>query len=254
MKIVPLTISKGIEIRNFEIYIDARKRVAIDHLAIPERGVIAVLGASGCGKSTFLRVLANIHGPTITYNGQIVEHGHLRGDTAHLKYAMVWQVPTVFPCGIYDNLKIPLRKRKVPRHEWQAAMKEVLERTGLAPELGSAWRWTNSTKLSGGQRQRLCIAVGLLMDSDVLLLDEPTSALDPIATEKVEQIILDLGRERSVVLVTHSIGQARRISNVAAVFCMKDGYGYLCENGPTARVLYEPVAEASRRFLRMEIG
>lgn len=254
MNVVSLSFSRGIEIRDLEIYIDSRKRLAIDHLAIPDRGVLAVLGASGCGKSTLLRVLARIHGPETSYTGQIIENGLLRDDAAGLKYAMVWQVPTVFPCSVYDNLKIPLRKRRVPRHEWAAAMKGVLQRTGLASELGSGWRWVYAAKLSGGQRQRLCIAVGLLMESQVVLLDEPTSALDPAATEKVEEIVSDLGRERTVVLVTHSIGQARRISNVAAVFCMQDGYGYMCENGLTKRVLYEPVAEASRRFLRMEIG
>lgn len=254
MSVVPLEVNKGIGIKNLEVFVQGSKCLQVDELAIPSKGVFAILGPSGCGKSTLLRVLAGIHNNSVRYTGNLTEDGQARGVSPIFKYSMVWQTPTVFPCSVYDNLKIALRKRRVPRQEWSSEMQEALGRTGLLEELGGNWRVAAANTLSGGQRQRLCIAMGLLMKSEVVLLDEPTSALDPVATDKVEKIIADLGRERAVILVTHSIGQAKRVSGLAAMFCNKGSFGYLCENGPSGQLLCAPSSEGSRRFLQMELG
>lgn len=254
MSVAPIAFGPGLSIEDLQIRINGHLQLCVDKLQVPRNGITAIAGPSGCGKSTLLRVLSGIHDPSITYTGNIVEHGRPRQNGPGLRYAMVWQTPTVFPCCVFDNLKIPLKKRRIPRQKWPELMTEQLERLGLARELGSGWRRVNAAKLSGGQRQRLCIAMGVLMDTDVVLMDEPTSALDPRATDKIEQIMVELARERTVLLVTHSIGQARRISQQAAVFCVDEGRGYLCEHGPSAEVLYEPRARESQDFLRTEVG
>lgn len=254
MSVIHLPAEHFISVSDLEIRINGQPRVCVDWFSIPEKGVTAILGPSGCGKSTFLRVLSGIHDRDISYSGTVTERGCRRQGGSLLRYAMVWQVPTVFPCSVWDNLKIPLRKRGIPRKQWRGRMEEQLERLGLARELGAEWPRVRAGKLSGGQRQRLCMAMGVLMNSEVLLLDEPTSALDPAATEGIEEIVSELSRERPVLIVTHSIGQARRISEQACVFCVEDGCGYMCEAGPAEVVLYQPEAEGSRYFLRTELG
>jgi phosphate transport system ATP-binding protein len=169
-------------------------------------------------------------------------------------FAMVWQKPTVFPCSIWDNLKVPLRKRNVNRKEWRGMMEHSLEQVGLINELDQQWWKQRAQRLSGGQQQRLSIAMGLLKDSNIFLFDEPTSALDPISTEKIEKIIMDLGREKLVLLVTHSLGQARRVSDYSAMFHNHGDSGVLCEFSPSADFFKSPASPKSREFIMRETG
>jgi phosphate transport system ATP-binding protein len=245
----------GIEIRDLHVSVGSRRILEIPQLRIPKTGVIAMMGPSGCGKSTLLKALASLHEDSVRVDGHIdvrccAEEVRIPSS----RFAMIWQQPTVFPCSVYDNLKIPLRKRGIARGEWPAQMSHALEQTGLLTELGSAWPRVNAQTLSGGQQQRLCIAMGLLKNADILLFDEPTSALDPISTEKIERIMTRLGREKLVLLVTHSVGQAKRLSEYTAMFCCVNNVGQLCEYGATQQIFQMPRSEQSRRFIQLEVG
>ena len=169
-------------------------------------------------------------------------------------FAMVWQKPTVFPCSIYDNLKVPLRKRKIARKEWLDLMKGALLDVGLLGELDEQWWKQRAQRLSGGQQQRLSIAMGLLKDSNIFLFDEPTSALDPVSTEIIEKIIKNLGRTKLVLLVTHSLGQARRVSDYSAMFHNHEDKGALCEFSASEDFFKSPASPQSREFIMMETG
>lgn len=246
---------QGVQFNDFTVTIDKKKIIEVDSLVMPEKGVVAILGPSGCGKSTLLRVLSGIHDERLSYEGKLTEYGLQRTRGEQLQnYAMVWQTPTVFPCSVYDNLKIPLKKNRVPKSEWDERMHDALYQIGLHGEIDSRLKKVHAQQLSGGQRQRLCLAMGLLMNTNVLLLDEPTSALDPVATDKIENIIQSLGQQKLVILVTHSIGQARRVSDYSAIFCCDDGYGFLCESGKTENVLHTPESQQTRNFIFKETG
>ncbi len=248
---VPLVLMK-----DFEVHAGEKKIVEVNNWHIDGPGVTAILGPSGSGKSSFIRVLSGIYSPQIKTSGTMLKGGdashHVSSD---LRFSMVWQTPTVFPCSVYENLKLPLKTDKVDKRQWLPLMEDALSRVGLLKELGSNWRKIKATNLSGGQKQRLCIASNLLVQSDVILLDEATASLDPISTAKIEGIITEIAKEKLVIMVTHNIGQARRLADFAAVFCFNpDGYGFLCESGKAEDVLYNPVESDSRKFIQLETG
>ena len=196
-----------------------------------------------------------LHNECIGFDGQIdVRCCDQEKAIPSSRFAMIWQQPTVFPCSVWDNLKIPLRKRRIAKSQWRQKMIDALTQTGLLEELGEQWWKRRADCLSGGQKQRLCIAMGLLKDADIMLFDEPTSALDPISTEKVERIIESLGKTKLVILVTHSIGQARRMSQYTAMFANKDNCGELCEFGSTEKVFNNPSSVECRNFIMHETG
>ncbi len=249
------SLDHGVEIKNLSIRAGAKQILDIPALRIPKTGIVAMMGPSGCGKSSLLKVMADLHEHSVQVSGYIdVRCCAEEVKIPSSRFAMIWQQPTVFPCTVYENLRIPLRKRKIPRALWIAEMEAALEQTGLIYELGKDWARTNAATLSGGQQQRLCIAMGLLKNADIMLFDEPTSALDPISTEKIESIMEQLGRDKLVLLVTHSVGQAKRISELTAMFCCQDNVGKLCEYGSTDQVFKTPRTEQSRRFIEREIG
>lgn len=245
----------GIHVRNLKIASGRKVILSVQEMVLPKLGIVAIMGPSGCGKSSLLRSLANLHDDSVRIDG-VVDVRCCREEKSIpiSRFAMIWQQPTVFPCSIWDNLKVPLRKRAVPKNFWMGRMEAVLERTGLLPELEAKWWKQSAERLSGGQKQRLCIAMGLLKESDIILFDEPTSALDPVASEKIEKIISVLGREKLVLMVTHSIGQARRLSEYTAMFCTENSVGTLCEFGPTEQVLKQPVSAQGRAFIVRETG
>lgn len=251
-----LKFSLGISFKNFSIHIAQKKIFEIESLQIPSKGIVSILGPSGCGKSTLLRTLAGIPTMGLFYKGELKEeHKQRNGNRPNMKYSMVWQTPTVFPCTIYDNLKIPLKKNSVPKKKWISKMEHVLKKVDLLEELEAKWKVIQAKNLSGGQKQRLCIAMGLLMNSDVILMDEPTSALDPKATNTIEEILQQLSQEKLVILVTHNVGQARRISDQAIICCKNEKeVGYVCESGKTATILYQPIETETRKFLNYELG
>lgn len=247
--------SLGLEINDLSIFSGQKSILEVEHLILPCSGVVAFMGPSGCGKSSLLKAIANLEDECVSHKGNIkILCEETRNRAENQRFAMVWQQPTVFPCSLWDNLKVPLRKRGIPRSEWRQYMEQALSETGLLEELGNNWPKTHAHCISGGQQQRLCLSMGLLKDANIILLDEPTSALDPISTEKIEQIIQRLAKTKLVLLVTHSIGQAKRISEFAAMFCNENGGGVLCEFGLTDAVLHDPKNSESRKFILRETG
>lgn len=247
----------GMKIKDLTIYARKKTILKIHELNLPKKGVVAIMGPSGSGKSTFLKSMSELMDDNIDHKGSIevcCSKNSKEARSLCSQFAMVWQKPTVFPCSIWNNLKIPLRKREIDRKQWRKRMEDALEKTGLIGELDEKWWKQQAQRLSGGQQQRLSIAMGLLKDSNIFLFDEPTSALDPISTEKIEKIICELGTKKLVLLVTHSIGQARRVSNYSAMFHNTEDAGALCEFAPSDDFFKNPVSAKSREFFTQETG
>jgi phosphate transport system ATP-binding protein len=247
----------GMTIRELSIFAKKKTILTVSELRLPMTGVVAIMGPSGSGKSTLLKAMSELMDDNLNHEGHIeitcIDDGDAP-ESVCSHFAMVWQKPTVFPCSIWDNLKVPLRKRKVDRKGWRGQMEHALEQVGLLQELDDQWWKQRAQRLSGGQQQRLSIAMGLLKDSNIFLFDEPTSALDPISTEKIEKIISDLGRTKLVLLVTHSLGQARRVSDYSAMFHNQGDAGVLCEFSSSEAFFKSPASPKSREFIMRETG
>ena len=219
---------------------------------IPRRKVTAVVGPSGCGKSTFLRVLNRMNDliPTYRHTGSIKLLGKetLTMDAVSLRkqVGMVFQKPNPFPKTIQDNVTYGPRIHGVKNRQ---RLKEIAERS-----LKQAALWDevkdelkkNALNLSGGQQQRLCIARALSVEPEVLLLDEPTSALDPIATQKIEKLIEELSERYTIIIVTHNLQQALRISDYLMFFYV----GELVEFDTTEKITTNPSDPRTRDYLR----
>lgn len=247
----------GMTIRQLSIFAKKKTILTVEELRLPNTGVVAIMGPSGSGKSTLLKAMSELMDDNLNHQGDIeitcIDDG-ATSESVCSHFAMVWQKPTVFPCSIWDNLKVPLRKRKADRKGWRGQMEHALEQVGLLNELDKQWWKQRAQRLSGGQQQRLSIAMGLLKDSNIFLFDEPTSALDPISTEKIEKIIKDLGRNKLVLLVTHSLGQARRVSDYSAMFHNHEDSGVLCEFSSSEDFFRSPASPKSREFIMQETG
>jgi len=220
-------------------------------LAIPRRAVVALVGPSGCGKSTFLRALNRMHDlvPGARVRGRIFLDGEpverMRPETLRCRVGMVFQRPNPFPASIYQNVAFGPSLFGVRGDELDRIVRRALERAALWDEVRRRLHM-RATDLSGGQQQRLCLARALAMEPEVLLMDEPCSALDPDATDAVERLILELRRSIRVVLVTHSLAQARRVADRIA-FCRA---GRLVEEGPAEQMLTRPRHPETQAFLR----
>ena len=222
--------------------------------------VLGLIGPSGCGKTTFLRTLnrltelsvgARISGAVQLDGANIYERGL---DVNHLRrrIGMVFQQPNPFPMSIFDNVAYVLREqaRRRPRRSVLAdPVEHALNRAGLWDEVKDGLDGP-ALRLSGGQQQRLCIARALAADPEVLLMDEPCSALDPRATAVVEELILQLRSDLAVVVVTHNLGQAQRISDRAAFLLMGD----LIEVGPARMIFSEADREETREYVSGAFG
>ena len=252
LRVVP---KQAIAVSDLTIRYGSRIVASICEMTVPMQGVMTILGPSGCGKSSLIKVLSGLADDGMTYDGIILDGIQPRSAIpGSLPYAMMWQVPVVFPCSITENLSIPLRKRKVPKAERRDAIESALSQVGLLDEFGPKWDKLCADDISGGQKQRLCLARGILQNAAVIFLDEPCSALDPSNVDKVETVITQLARNVSIVMVTHNVGQARRLSDQVAIFCVRDGRGVLCEQGEVSRCLYEPNTVEARNFLQFEVG
>lgn len=234
----------------------ALKSVTID---IGRRQVLAAIGPSGCGKSTFLRCLNRMNEtiPGTRVTGQIALEGqdiHDRNNDVALlraRVGMVFQKPNPFPKSIYDNVAYGARIHRLAKS--RADLDELvctsLQRAGLWSEVKDRLN-TLGTGLSGGQQQRLCIARTLAVQPEVILMDEPCSALDPIATAHIEDLIDELRRSYTIVIVTHSMQQAARVSQRTAYFHM----GSLIEVGETDRVFTNPVHRLTEDYITGRFG
>jgi phosphate transport system ATP-binding protein len=225
-------------------------------LQIQRNLITAIIGPSGCGKTTFLRSLNRMNDsvPGFKIDGQILYHGHdiyasgVDRVEVRRRIGMVFQKPNPFPKSIYDNVAWAPRNLKM-----KAGLDERVERAlrgaALWDEVKDRLR-QSALGLSGGQQQRLCIARTLANDPEVLLLDEPASALDPIATQKIEELLYELKRELTVVIVTHNLQQAARASDYTAFFYL----GRLIEVGPTDRIFTAPREERTDSYITGRFG
>lgn len=248
-----------IEARNVQVFYGDNHAIKDVDVDIQDKTVTAFIGPSGCGKSTFLRCLnrmndtidiARVEG-SIRLDGEDIYDPRVDPVQLRAKVGMVFQKPNPFPKSIYDNVAYGPRIHGHARNK--AELDEIVERS-----LRRAAIWEEvkdrlgapGTGLSGGQQQRLCIARAVATEPEVLLMDEPCSALDPIATAQVEELIDELRQNFSVVIVTHSMQQAARVSQKTAFFHL----GHLVEFGETAQIFTNPHDERTESYITGRIG
>jgi phosphate transport system ATP-binding protein len=227
-------------------------------LTVPSRSITALIGPSGCGKSTFLRSINRMHDtvPGTKHAGAIPLDGRdIFGDTWDItglrrRVGMVFQRWNPFPKSIYDNVAFGPRVNGISKsRELDELVESALRRAALWDEVRDRLR-ESALGLSGGQQQRLCIARALANDPEVLLLDEPASALDPISTQKVEDLLHELKRELTVIIVTHNLQQAARVSDRTAFFFM----GRLVEENETRQLFTSPGEERTEAYITGRFG
>ena len=245
--------------RKVDVFYGEKKAIDNVSLDIGSKEVISLIGPSGCGKSTFLRCLNRMNDTidlcrvtgTIMLDGQDIYDPSIDVVPLRARVGMVFQKPNPFPKSIYDNVAYGPRIHGLAsdKAHLDAIVEEALQRAGLWAEVND--RLTQSgTGLSGGQQQRLCIARAIAVSPEVILMDEPCSALDPIATAKVEELINELSAEYSIVIVTHSMQQAARISQRTAYFHL----GKLIEVGQTRYVFTKPLNQQTEAYISGKIG
>ncbi len=228
------------------------------NLNFHDRQVTALIGPSGCGKSTLLRCFNRIYSlyPEQRAEGEILLDGeNILSPSVDLnelrsRIGMVFQKPTPFPMSIYDNVAFGLRLyEKLPKSELDGRIEESLRKAALWDEVKDKLRQPG-TGLSGGQQQRLCIARTVAQKPEVILFDEPTSALDPISTGRIEELIEQLRDEFTIVIVTHNMQQAARISQFTAFMYL----GQLVEFGPTNRMFMNPTERRTQDYITGRFG
>ena len=252
------TLSGRIDVEHLDFWYGRTQALHDISMAIAPRAVTALIGPSGCGKSTFLRSINRLNEliPGARRSGEIRlddENIYARGVdvvTLRQRVGMVFQRSNPFPKSIYDNVAYGPRINASPKkRDLDAIVEASLRRAALWDEVKD--RLTQSAlALSGGQQQRLCIARALANDPEVLLLDEPASALDPSATQKVEELVYELKRELTIVIVTHNLQQAARISDRTAFFFL----GTLVEMEDTQRLFTSPREERTEAYITGRFG
>jgi phosphate transport system ATP-binding protein len=227
-------------------------------LTIPDKAITALIGPSGCGKSTFLRSINRMNEtiPDVRHKGDIVLHGdHIYEggidiEELRTRVGMVFQRSNPFPKSIYQNVAYgPRINSRLSRRQMDELVEKSLRRAALWDEVKDRLK-TNALGLSGGQQQRLCIARALANDPQILLLDEPASALDPIATQRIEELLFELKGQLTVMIVTHNLQQAARISDTTAFFYL----GKLIEMGKTEIIFTRPREERTEAYVTGRFG
>jgi len=247
-----------IAVRDLNFYYGSFKALKGINLDIPERKVTAFIGPSGCGKSTLLRVFNRMFElypeqraeGSVTLDGEDILQTRLDVSLIRAKIGMVFQKPTPFPMSIYDNIAFGVRLfEALPRVEMDERVEWALKKAALWGEVKDKLS-QNGASLSGGQQQRLCIARGIAIKPEVLLLDEPCSALDPISTGKIEELIHELKSDYTVMIVTHNMQQAARCSDYTAYMYLGD----LVEFGPTAELFMKPQKRNTEDYITGRFG
>jgi phosphate transport system ATP-binding protein len=253
------TDTTKIEARNVQVYYDQNHALKDVNVDILDKTVTAFIGPSGCGKSTFLRCLNRMNDTIpscrveglITMDGEDINDPRVDPVQLRAKVGMVFQKPNPFPKSIYDNVAYGPKIHGLTRNK--AELDEIVEtsirKAALWNEVKDRLQ-SPGTGLSGGQQQRLCIARAIATSPEVLLMDEPCSALDPIATAQVEELIDELRAQFSVVIVTHSMQQAARVSQRTAFFHL----GSLVETGETGQIFTNPKDPRTEAYITGRIG
>jgi len=246
-----------IEARNVDVFYGDTQALQDVSLSIPERKVTAMIGPSGCGKSTFLRCVnrmndlidvARVEGQ-LSLEGKNVYDDDVDPVALRRRVGMVFQEPNPFPKSIYDNVAFGLRIQGTT-DDLGGRVERALKRAALWEEVSDRLD-ESATGLSGGQQQRLCIARAIAVDPEVILMDEPASALDPIATSKIEDLIDELAEDYTVVIVTHNMQQAARISDRTAVFLTG---GELVEFDRTEKIFENPESQRVEDYITGKFG
>ncbi|MCO5059609.1 MAG: phosphate ABC transporter ATP-binding protein PstB [Rhizobiaceae bacterium] len=229
------------------------------NLDVPDRQVMALIGPSGCGKSTFLRCLNRMNdtidicrvGGKLTLDDQDIYDPKIDVVELRARVGMVFQKPNPFPKSIYENVAYGPRIHGLTKNkaELDAIVESSLRKAAIWDEVKDRLS-EPGTGLSGGQQQRLCIARAVAVSPEVILMDEPCSALDPIATAKVEELIDELRENYTIVIVTHSMQQAARVSQRTAFFHL----GYLVEEGPTDQIFTSPSDKRTQDYITGRFG
>ena len=247
-----------ISARNLNFYYGSHRALIDNNLDIAARRVTAIIGPSGCGKSTHLRVYNRIfemyrdqraEGEVLLDGENILSPSF---DLIRLRrlVGMIFQKPTPFPMSVHDNVAYGLRLHyRLDKAELAQRVEQALREAALWDEVKDKLRQPG-TALSGGQQQRLCIARAIAVRPEVLLLDEPTSAIDPVATQKIEELIEALKKEYAIVIVTHNMQQAARISDYTAFFFE----GRIVEFGPTRQIFTNPAHKQTEAYITGRFG
>ena len=245
--------------RNVNVHYGTKQALKDVTVDIPDRSVMAFIGPSGCGKSTFLRCLnrmndtiENCHiAGSITIDGQDIYGSNIDPVELRTRVGMVFQKPNPFPKSIFENVAYGPRIHALASNkpELEQIVEESLRKAGLWEEVKD--RLTeNGTSLSGGQQQRLCIARSIAINPEIILMDEPCSALDPIATARIEELMDELMQNYTIVIVTHSMQQAARVSQRTAFFHL----GSLVEEGETTDIFTNPKDQRTQDYITGRIG
>ena len=251
-------MSEAITVKDLCLWYGSAQALKNVNISIPEKSITALIGPSGCGKSTFLKTLDRMNDliPGVKITGLVEYGGHdifaPSVDVSELRrrIGMVFQKPNPFPMSIYDNVAYGPRTHGVTA---RAKLDDIVERS-----LRDAAIWDevkdrlkkSALGLSGGQQQRLCIARALAVEPEVLLMDEPTSALDPISTSKIEELALQLKEKYTIIIVTHNMQQAARISDYTAFFLL----GELIEFGKTEELFAQPKDKRTEDYITGRFG
>ena len=245
-------------VRDLNFYYGADRALKDINLVIPEKMVTAFIGPSGCGKSTLLRTFNRMYQlyPKQRATGEILLDGENLLDkkqdlnTLRAKIGMVFQKPTPFPMSIHDNIAFGVKLyENLNRHDMDERVEWALKKAALWNEVKDKLK-QSGTGLSGGQQQRLCIARAIAVKPQVLLLDEPTSALDPISTAHIEKLIDELKKDFTIVIVTHNMQQAARVSDFTAYMYLGD----LIEFGDTSTVFTNPNRKETEDYITGRFG
>ncbi|MBI5437328.1 MAG: phosphate ABC transporter ATP-binding protein PstB [Nitrosomonadales bacterium] len=251
-------IAPKLVVRDLNFYYGKDRALKDINLIIPEKMVTAFIGPSGCGKSTLLRAFNRMYQlyPKQKATGEILLDGENILDkkqdlnTLRAKIGMVFQKPTPFPMSIYDNIAFGVKLyQALNRHDMDERVEWALKKAALWTEVKDKLR-QSGTSLSGGQQQRLCIARAIAVKPQVLLLDEPTSALDPISTAHIEKLIDELKEDFTIVIVTHNMQQAARVSDYTAYMYLGD----LIEFGDTSTVFTNPKRKETEDYITGRFG
>ncbi len=256
LELAPETVK--LDIRNLDFFYSGKQALNAVTVSFAANAVTALIGPSGCGKSTLLRTLNRMYSlyPGQKATGQVLLDGEdilsPRVNVAALRarIGMVFQKPTPFPMSIFDNVAYGVRLYEaLSKPDMAVRVEESLRRAALWEEVKDKLK-ESGLSLSGGQQQRLCVARGIAVKPEVLLLDEPASALDPISTARLEETISELKRDYTIVIVTHNMGQAARLSDHTGFMYL----GTLVEFGETEQLFQNPVTPKCRDYITGRFG
>jgi phosphate transport system ATP-binding protein len=258
MNTLPANKETILEVRNLNFYYGAFQGLKNINLDIQKNTVTAFIGPSGCGKSTLLRTLNRMYDlypgqraeGSINFDGDNILNPKQDLNLLRSRIGMVFQKPTPFPMSIYDNIAFGVKLyENLSRSDMDDRVEWALQKAAIWDEVKNKLN-QSGLSLSGGQQQRLCIARGIAVKPSILLLDEPTSALDPISTGKVEELVHTLKSEYTVVIVTHNMQQAARVSDYTAYMYL----GELMEFGETDQIFMKPARQETEDYITGRFG